>query len=151
MRDSRDLFRYKGKNILKWLKRPVFYFLTGVIVTVILLFVIPLLLRSCSRGDTSIINSIVSPSGEHNAIFIRKMGGGAAGYSYENVAVTYKSGKDTSIVMTLKGANEVELIWIADDSLLIKYPEEARVDFWKNWFGIGPDGYIKLELVKPNN
>jgi hypothetical protein len=88
-----------------------------------------------------------SPDSRYTARFYREFGGGAAGWQYMHVTVRESGTSTSSVVLTLNRGYDVTLTWREDATLLIGYPDSARVDHWQSWFGRMGEGRTELTVI----
>ena len=71
-----------------------------------------------------------SPDGATIATFYVVAGGGAAGFQYGRVSLRPASSAfdPDEYVLQLQGGSDARLGWASSDSLVIEYPEGARLD-----------------------
>lgn len=86
------------------------------------------------RGDLTEMQRFTSPDNQHDAVFYRLIGGGAAGYCYHNVVIL-KQGEpmiyddDKAHVFRVNCYVELASWWVSESELLISYSSDSEQSF----------------------
>jgi len=94
--------------------------------------------------------TLLSPNGEYVVSFFGTGGGGAAGWSYQYVAVARATDAfdPSSYVLRMRRGYQVCLRWVRDGALLVQYPDEAVIESRQEIVELGGRVDIEFEPVK---
>ena len=98
------------------------------------------LLNGCEQPKPRIItkHQCHSPSNKYTATFTADVRGSNIWPDVKfYLTISDDLGEEEQKVMIFESGNDIAIEWLDDSSLIITYPEESEIIFWKNtaWFG----------------
>ena len=72
---------------------------------------------------------LISPDGKHTALFFGTGGGGAAGWTFQHVAIAESDDRfdPDQYALLMREVDHICLSWLDNDALLVEYPGNADI------------------------
>lgn len=98
-----------------------------------------------TKGPTS---SVTSPDGASVVEIYEVMGGGAAGYAYQELRMKTPGYPEGSAFARISHGKDLSVAWLRDDTVLVFFADGLVTNFMSGVYDAKRSRYVKVELCR---